>query len=131
MTQEDPKKIHTHNTAINRGVVVTGDMTGNTVVTGDLNQVHTQTAITREDFFKALSELRQELATAELEKDIAADLQQEAAAAEELARREKPNRSLLVGKLKTILDVLGSAASTGDKLVPVARQLVEWGGQLF
>ena len=47
------------------------------------------------------------------------------------AERDKPSGVMILGKLKTITDVLVGATGAGEKLVPMARRLGEMASTLF
>jgi len=116
-------------TAKNRSVAIGRNALGNTIVTGDGNRV--EQGASMDEFLALLEELRQGLRDAPLAADVAEDLEAEAADVERKARREAPNGAMILGKLKTITEVLSGAAGVGEKLVPLARRLGEMAAVLF
>jgi hypothetical protein len=116
-------------TAKNRSVAVGGSVVGSTIVTGDGNRV--EQGASMDEFLALLEELRQKIRDAPLAADVAEDLEAEAADVERKARREAPNGAMILGKLKTITEVLSGAAGLGEKLVPLARRLGEMAAVLF
>ena len=120
----DSKKV----TATNRSVAIGGNATNVHISTGDTAM---QQGATLEDFLVLLTELRKSVAEAPLEAQVVADVEAEAESVKEQAERKKPNSAMILGKLKTITDVLAAATGAGEKLVPMARRLGEIAGQLF
>ncbi|HEX9734554.1 MAG TPA: hypothetical protein VGG06_21490 [Thermoanaerobaculia bacterium] len=116
-------------TAKNRSVAVGGSVVGSTIVTGDGNRV--EQGASMDEFLALLEELRQKIRDAPLAADVAEDLEAEAADVERKARRDAPNDAMILGKLKTITELLSGAAGLGEKLVPLARRLGEMAAVLF
>jgi hypothetical protein len=116
-------------TAKNRSVAVGGSVVGSTIVTGDGNRV--EQGASMDEFLALLEELRQKIRDAPLAADVAEDLEAEAADVERKARREAPNGAMILGKLKTITELLSGASGLAEKLVPMARRLGEMAAVLF
>lgn len=111
-----------------RGVVIGGNVTGSTINTGDSTG---QQGATIEEFRSLLAELREAIRTSELDADTKRRLDQRAENVEEEVKSEAPSRPDVVGDLSTMADVLGKAATLGEKLTPMAVKLVEWASVLF
>ncbi len=111
------------------GIAIGGEVVNSTINVGD--GAHVQHGVNLEDFFALLAELRQRLREAPLEAEVVEDLEAEIVSVESPAKREKPNKALVLGKVKTITDVLASAARAGEKLMPLAQRLDEMAVILF
>lgn len=126
--------------------VVAGSIKESFIQTGDT--VGVQQGATVEQFLELLAEIRRLLAESGLDKDTIQVVDGEYREVEERASKPKPNRAVILGKLKGAAEALTTAAAAaeagqkllplarqaaeaGQKLLPLARQAAEWAGQLF
>jgi hypothetical protein len=115
-------------------IQVTGD--GNVIGDHSRSTVVKQspTGITIDDFLRLLDKLEQALSTVELDPDIAEAVEADLQAAEKQARKPKPNRSLLLMRLGNVAQMLATGdgvLGVSERVLPLAQQALEWGGQLF
>ena len=115
-----------------RNVVAGGDITDSMIHTGDT--VGVQQGATLEEFLHLLAEIRRLLPQSGLDKDTADAVDADYRVVEEHASKPKPNRAVILGKLKgaaAALTTAAAAAEAGQKLLPLAMKAAEWAGQLF
>ncbi|MCX6032990.1 MAG: zinc ribbon domain-containing protein [Chloroflexi bacterium] len=118
-----------------RSVAIGGNVTGSAIVVGDRNVVgQPSTSVTAAEFTRLLAELRAALSQAGLDADTAEVVDADVQVVQEQAVKPKPNRTIIVSKLEGVTRLLtaaAGAATTGEKLLPLAQQAVAWAGQLF
>lgn len=112
----------------NRGVVIGGNVTGSTIMTGDGT---IQQGATIEEFRSLLADLREAIRTSELDADTKRRLEKRAENVEDEVQSATPSKPDVIGDLNTMADVLGKAATLGEKLAPMAAKLVMWASALF
>ena len=145
----DEKTVNTGGGAYIRGDVkvkgdfVAGDKT-ETHITGDGNVVgdHSSATVikqanqgaTLEGFLRLLTEIRQALPAAGLDRDMAQVIEGDYQVVEKQAKKEKPSAPIIVAKLKSAAEVLtatGTVLTAGQALAPLAQQAIQWAQQLF
>ncbi len=117
-----------------RGVAIGGNATGNVIVTGDGNAVKAEQGATIEAFTRLLAELRQAVANADLDPEIAEEIDTDLKKAERQAAQPEPKGSLILKQVKGVADLLSSltgAAESVGKLLPLASKAAEMAGRLF
>lgn len=112
----------------NRSVVIGGNVTGSTIMTGDGN---VQQGATVEEFRSLLAELREAIRTSELDADTKRRLEKRAENVEDEVQSAAPSKPDVIGDLTTMANVLEKAATLGEKLAPMAAKLVPWASALF
>jgi hypothetical protein len=115
-------------------IQVTGD--GNVIGDHSRSTVVKQspTGITIDDFLRLLDKLEQALSTVDLDPEVAEAVEADLQAAEKQARKPKPNRSLLLMRLGNVAQMLATGdgvLGVSERVLPLAQQALEWGGQLF
>lgn len=132
MSDEKPFKSPGARTVIanNRSIAVGGDASNNVIVTGDNNTV-AQQGVDLPKFLAALSDLKRHVRESALPLETVELVEAELVDVEKHAEKPKPSRALLEGKLGTVMGLLKDAAEVGTALIPAARQLGAWAGQLF
>ena len=126
MSDKNQERIsHQTITATGGGVAVGGNVVG--------SSIHVQTVqnVDVKDFHELLAELRQGLRESTLEESLRQDVEAEVESVKKQAERDKPSSAMILGKLKTVTDVLTGAMGAGEKLVPIARRLGEMAAYLF
>lgn len=113
--------VHRSTTAIGGSVAVGGDMVNSSVRIEQAPQ-----PVDMKEFLDLLTELREKLREEPIAEDVAQDVEDEVKGVQRQAEREKPNTSMILGKVKTITDVLSGAAGAGEKLVPWPRSSESW-----
>lgn len=123
-SRKDPKKISYKSATSSGGsVAIVGNVTNSPIqVTGQ--------PVDRKDFLDQLARLRQELDQADLDPAVAQDLAAEVQGVQEQAEREKPNVPMILGKLKTVADVVSGATNAATKLAPTVQKLIEMASTL-
>lgn len=120
---------HKYVTAKGGSIAVGGDVKNSSIQIG--HNVQARQGADVKDFLELLAELRKGLREAPLEAEVVDDLDAEAEDVKRHAERAKPRAAMILGKLKTITDVLAGAAGAGEKLLPMARTLAEMAARLF
>jgi hypothetical protein len=113
-------------------------------IIGDGNVVgdHSQSTVIKqvtegvslEGFLQLLAELRQKLPEAGLGEDTAEIIEGDVRVVEEQAAKEKPNRAIVLSKLKSVTELLGEAGklvAAAGTLVPLAEKAITWAQQVF
>ncbi len=101
------------------------------------DQVRVSGGVTLDEFQALLREIRQALPQAGLEPDILEVINADFRLIEEQTQKGKPNKAIVVSKLKSISEMLkaGAAAATlataGVKLAPLIERAIQLAGQLF
>jgi hypothetical protein len=93
-----------------------------------------QQGATLDEFVHLLGEMRRLLPQSGLDKDTAQVVEGDFRVVEEQAQKPKPNRAIILGKLKGAAEALTAAATlaeAGQKLLPMAQKAAQWAGQLF
>ncbi len=110
-----------------RGVYVGGDVKKSTITTGDT----VRQGATIEEFRTLLAELREGIRASSFDADTKTRLEKRAANVEDEVKSAAPSQPDIVGDLSTMTEVLGKAATLGEKLAPMAQKLVLWASALF
>ncbi|MCP4659534.1 MAG: hypothetical protein GY856_29360, partial [bacterium] len=84
----------------------------------------------RAGFLELLNVLETGLGESSLEPELATELLEDARKVRRQVEGDRPNGALVLGKVRTIVDVLGESTSGGE-LVLVARRLLDRGSELF
>jgi hypothetical protein len=117
-----------------RGVAVGGSLSGSTIVTGDGNRVELGSNVTLQEFRALLAELRALMPQAGLEERRASILVQDLRLVEEEAGAARPDRALIVTRLKGVTEALKGPAlpQEADKmLLPMAEKALAAARNLF
>ena len=91
-------------------------------------------AVTVDDLLRLLAQARELLPAAGLDAPTAQVIQSDLETAEAQARQERPNRAIVVAKLKSVAEVLGAvgSAATGlSRLLPLVQQALQWAERLL
>ncbi len=115
-----------------------------TIITGDGNVIgdHSQATVIKQanqgatvaEFSALLAQMRALLPQAGLDADTAEAVAADVKVVAQQAARPKPNPALIAAKLEGITKLLAAATGTAgavEKLLPLARQAVQWAAQLF
>jgi len=113
-------------------------------ITGDGNEVadhgravvikQDTTGITTDDFLRLLEGLRRAVSSVELDPDVAEAVEADLQTAEAQARKPQPNWKLVLLKLRgaaEMLEMVDGVLGVSERALPLARQALEWAGQLF
>jgi hypothetical protein len=106
---------------------------GNVIGNGNRSTVIKQTA-TLSEFLQQLKALKQELAQAGLDPDIAQPLNNDLDFVETQAHKPQPNRVVLMNRLKSVVEMLAAvegASGAVTKLQGLATSLMAIAGQIF
>jgi hypothetical protein len=115
-------------------IKITGD--GNVIGDHSRSTVVKQTAtdVTVDEFLHLLEKLQRELTAVDLDPDVAEAVEANLQAAETQARQPEPNQSPLLMRLGNIAQMLATVdgvCGVSERLLPLAKQALEWGKQLF
>jgi hypothetical protein len=91
-------------------------------------------SVTLEGFLRLLAGVRKGLPSAGLEMELAQVIESDLQSVESQAQRSKPNRMLLLIKLKSVVDLLSASEGGGrdsDRVLLQAELALAWGQQLF
>ncbi len=122
--------------------------TGGVIVGGNVNtgggdfigrdqtiyQVNATQGASLAEFTALLAQLRGALPAAGLDPDTAEIIEADVQVIEQQAARPKPNAAIITSKLEGIAKLLaaaGGVAVAAQKLLPMARQALEWAKPLF
>lgn len=117
-------------------VVINGPVSGGVISVGAGNTVHASELgpASLENLTALVKEIRALLPQASLEADaqeaVAADLQ----TVETQMSKPAPKKALVLPKLKSIVEILGSAAAASEavsKLIPMVNQAIQWAQQVL
>lgn len=93
-----------------------------------------QQGISAAEFGRLIADIRGLLPQAGLDPDTAEAVDADFKVVEEQAKKEKPNKAVIAGKLEGAVKMLTAAAGAAtaiEKLLPAAQKALEWAGQLF
>ena len=107
---------------------------GATAVGGDWTQAAAQQGVTGDDFVRLLAAMRELLPQSGLDTETAEVIDGDFRVIEEQAHKPQPKGTIILSKLKGVTELLTTAVAASEaaqKLLPMARQAVEWAGALF
>ena len=117
-----------------RGVAVGGSVSGSTIVTGDGNRVELASNVTLQEFLALLAELRALIPQAGLEERRVSTLVQDLRLVQEEAGAARPDRPLIVTRLKGVTggpEGAGAAQEADKMLLPMAEKALAAARNLF
>jgi hypothetical protein len=123
----------------NRSVSVGGNVGNSNIVTGDHNQVsntvtQTQQNATPEAFIALIAQMQTLISQAGLAEHRAEAAANDLQTVTKVAKSDKPDGGFIAERLeglKKILDTTNSLTETGEKLLPLAKQAIDWARVLF
>ncbi len=115
-------------------ISITGD--GNVIGNRSRSTVIKQTSrgASVDEFRRLIAGLKSGLAQAGLDEDTTAAVEADLCTVEEQAAKPQPRGAIIVGKLKSITEMLMAVVDTeaaAGKLLPLAQKAMEWAGELF
>jgi hypothetical protein len=133
----EPRSVNTGGGAyVGGNVNVGGDFVGRDQV----KQIQVTSGITVDQFRDLVAQIRREVRKAGLEPGDAEIVDAEVTVIEEEAAKERPDRTIVVSRLKKIGEVLGAAASVATiatasgqlpQVVETIKTAIHWAQQLF
>jgi len=114
---------------------VTGGISGGTLVVGDGNVIHAgQPAASLAELVSLVAQIRTELSRARLDEDTRDVIEGDFKVVETQLAKPEPKKALVLPKLKSIAEVLGTAVAAGEavqKLAPMVQQAITWAQELL
>ena len=115
-------------------VIVSGEISGGTLVVGDGNTVNTSKEASLKELSNLVTEIHALLPEAQLDDDTLEVLEGDFKVVETQLAKTEPKKVFVLPKLKSIAEALGTAVIAGEavqKLVPMVQQAITWAQQLL
>ena len=110
-------------------VVIGGNATGNTVVTGSGNVIGNTSGSSLEDLCALLQQMQAMLPQAGLDEDTVESIEGDFVVVEKQLAKPEPKKSIVLPKMQSIAGTLASTVVAGEaiqKLAPMAQQAIAW-----
>jgi hypothetical protein len=115
-------------------VTVSGEISGGTLVVGDGNTVNTVKEASLKELSELVAKIHTLLPEAKLDDETLDVLEGDFKVIETQLAKPEPKKVLVLPKLKSIAEALGTAVVGGEairKLVPMIQQAITWAQQLL
>ena len=116
-------------------ITIGGNVTGSTLVVGNGNLVNApQTSGSVAELAQLIREIRAQLPQANLDMDTVEAIEGDFHVVENQLAKPEPKKALVLPKLKSIAEVLGTAVAAGEavqKLAPMIQQALTWAQHLL
>jgi Caspase domain len=117
-----------------RSIHVSGPVSNSDLISGDRNQVEMSAAGTVPEFIELLARMTAILPQAGLPAEELQEVQEDLNRVEDQARKQEPNRNILLKRLDALVNFLANSATiavAAPQLVEMGRQALEWAQRLF